>query len=97
MVVAGDALLRRLADVGKAKRAGGWQFIVKDGCFRHPGGGLALVFGVRPAKVFAHAKGDPLPGGPGPAVPAGPARHGPENLPHVFEMTWENDGRATFS
>jgi hypothetical protein len=39
---------------------GSWQFDVQTGCFRHPEGGLAVVFAVRPAKVFAHAKGAPF-------------------------------------
>jgi hypothetical protein len=42
--VTGDALLRRLADAWRAKWEGGWQSGVQDGCFRHPGGGPALVF-----------------------------------------------------
>jgi general stress protein 26 len=58
--VTDDARLRQLADAWKAKWEGGWQFDVQEGCFRHPGGGLAVVFAVRPAKVFAHAKGAPF-------------------------------------
>jgi hypothetical protein len=30
---------------------------VRDGGFQNPGGGTALVFSVRPAKVLAFAKG----------------------------------------
>jgi hypothetical protein len=34
---------------------------VRGGCFRGPdGSGEAMVFCVTPAKVFAHAKGDPF-------------------------------------
>jgi hypothetical protein len=33
---------------------------VHDNCFRHPEGGAAIVFLVRPTKVFTHAKGDPF-------------------------------------
>jgi general stress protein 26 len=58
--VTDDARLRRLADAWKTKWDGSWQFDVQDGCFQHPGGGLAVVFAVRPAKVFAHAKGEPF-------------------------------------
>jgi hypothetical protein len=33
----------------------------RGGCFRDPdGSGEAMVFSVTPAKVFAHAKGDPF-------------------------------------
>jgi general stress protein 26 len=58
--VTDDARLQRLADAWKTKWEGGWQFDVQDGCFQHPGGGSAVVFAVRPAKVFAHAKGEPF-------------------------------------
>lgn len=68
VVVEGDAVqvtdkatLERLAAVWTTKWDGRWQFTAGDGCFRHPGGsGEALVFTVSPAKVFAHAKGDPF-------------------------------------
>jgi hypothetical protein len=34
---------------------------VRDGCFHPRGGdGAATVYSVTPAKVFAHAKGDPF-------------------------------------
>jgi general stress protein 26 len=59
--VTDDAQLRRLADAWKTKWDGGWQFEVQDGCFKHEHGvGSAVVFAVRPAKVFAHAKGEPF-------------------------------------
>jgi hypothetical protein len=35
------------------------QFGVRCGCFHHENGGAAMVFSVTPAKVYAHAKGDP--------------------------------------
>jgi hypothetical protein len=38
----------------------GRRFRVRDGAFHHPEGGAAVVFSVRPTKVFAHAKGDPF-------------------------------------
>jgi PPOX class probable F420-dependent enzyme len=67
VVVEGDAVqvtdqaaLRRLAAAFTAKWDGRWQWEVSDGCFNHPGGGAALVFAVTPARVFAHAKGDPF-------------------------------------
>jgi nitroimidazol reductase NimA-like FMN-containing flavoprotein (pyridoxamine 5'-phosphate oxidase superfamily) len=58
--VTDDAALLRLADAWKTKWEGRWQYSVADGCFVHPGGGQAVVFAVRPVKVFAHAKGDPF-------------------------------------
>jgi general stress protein 26 len=58
--VTGQAELRRLAAAFTGKWDGRWQWEVGDGCFTHPGGGAALVFSVTPARVFAHAKGDPF-------------------------------------
>jgi len=58
--VTDDAALCRLAAAFTAKWDGRWQFEVRDGCFHHPGGGAATVFSVTPARVFAHAKGDPF-------------------------------------
>jgi general stress protein 26 len=53
--------LERLASAWATKWEGRWQFAVGDGCFRHPGGsGEAQVFSVTPAKIYAHAKGDPF-------------------------------------
>ena len=65
VVVEGDAhqvtdedLLRQLAEAWTRKWDGRWQFGVHDGAFQHPdGGGAALVFSVKPAKVLAFAKG----------------------------------------
>jgi hypothetical protein len=55
--VTDDARLRQLARAWAAKWDGQWQFQVRDGAFRHPQGGTALVFSVRPTKVLAFAKG----------------------------------------
>jgi nitroimidazol reductase NimA-like FMN-containing flavoprotein (pyridoxamine 5'-phosphate oxidase superfamily) len=67
VVVEGDAVrvtddesLRRVAAVFTTKWNGAWQYQVRDGCFYPPEGGAALVFSVQPAKVFAHAKGEPF-------------------------------------
>jgi pimeloyl-ACP methyl ester carboxylesterase len=43
-------------DWGAQKWDGQWQYHVRGGRFEHPGGGAALVFEVRPAKVIAFAK-----------------------------------------
>jgi Pyridoxamine 5'-phosphate oxidase len=59
--VTDDAVLSRVAAAFAAKWDGRWQYIARDGCFRGPdGSGEAMVFSVTPAKVFAHAKGDPF-------------------------------------
>jgi general stress protein 26 len=58
--VTDDAQLRRLAEAWKTKWEGSWQFEVLEGGFRNQAGGLGVVFAVRPAKVFAHAKGEPF-------------------------------------
>ena len=55
--VTDEALLTRLAAEWADKWDGQWQYEVRDGAFWHPGGGTALVFEVRPAKVLAFAKG----------------------------------------
>jgi hypothetical protein len=56
-----DAVLAPAAKAFAAKWDGRWQFIARDGAFRDPdGGGEALVYSVRPAKVFAFAKGHPF-------------------------------------
>jgi hypothetical protein len=53
-----ESMLRRLAEVWAAKWDGRWHYEVHGGAFRHEGGsGMALVFSVKPAKVFAFAKG----------------------------------------
>lgn len=59
--VTDDVVLGRVAEAFAAKWDGRWQFTARGGCFRDPdSGGEAMVFSVRPAKVFAHAKGDPF-------------------------------------
>jgi general stress protein 26 len=55
--VTDDALLGLLARAWTTKWEGQWQFEVRDGAFRHPHGGTALVFSVTAAKVLAFAKG----------------------------------------
>jgi general stress protein 26 len=59
--VSDDAVLDRIITAFAAKWDGRWQFIAQGGCFRDlDGGGEAMVFSVKPSKVFAHAKGDPF-------------------------------------
>jgi general stress protein 26 len=59
--VTDDAVLGRIAQAFTAKWDGRWQFTASGGAFRDPHGeGGAMVFAVTPAKVFAHAKGDPF-------------------------------------
>jgi general stress protein 26 len=59
--VTDDAVLGRIAGAFTAKWDGRWQWTARGGCFRDPdGSGEAMVFSVKPAKVFAHAKGDPF-------------------------------------
>jgi general stress protein 26 len=56
--VTDEDLLSRLAQAWAGKWDGQWQWEVRDGSFGHSGGGgSALVFAVRPAKVLAFAKG----------------------------------------
>ena len=56
--VTDERVLERLAEAWTRKWDGRWQFEVRDGSFRHEDGrGEALVFGVKPARVFAFAKG----------------------------------------
>jgi general stress protein 26 len=66
VIVEGEAVrvtdqdvLERLAEAWTTKWDGRWQLTVRDGAFHH-GGGASHVYSVRPAKVFAHAKGDPF-------------------------------------
>jgi general stress protein 26 len=66
VVVEGEAVrvtdeetLMRLAEVWATKWDGRWQLTVRDGCFYHSDV-QSQVFSVRPARVFAHAKGDPF-------------------------------------
>ena len=56
-----DAVLASAAKAFLSRWDGRWQFTARDGCFRDvDGNGEAMVFSVTPAKVFAHAKGDPF-------------------------------------
>lgn len=64
VVVEGDAFrvsdegtLKRLAAAWAGKWDGRWQFAVRDGAFHHHAG-AAIVFAVRPVKIYAYAKGD---------------------------------------
>jgi nitroimidazol reductase NimA-like FMN-containing flavoprotein (pyridoxamine 5'-phosphate oxidase superfamily) len=65
VVVEGEAVpvtdknvLERLAETWATKWDGRWRYEVDEGGFRHEGGvGDVLVFSVKPAKVFAFAKG----------------------------------------
>ena len=50
-------MLERLAAAWATKWDGSWRYEVHDGAFRLEGGGTALVFSVKPTKVFAFAKG----------------------------------------
>jgi Pyridoxamine 5'-phosphate oxidase len=59
--VTDNTVLERIAGAFTAKWDGRWQFTARGGCFRGlDGSGEAMVFSVRPVKVFAHAKGDPF-------------------------------------
>jgi general stress protein 26 len=59
--VTNDEVLARVAEEFTTKWDGRWQYTASGGCFRGSDGtGEAMVFSVRPAKVFAHAKGDPF-------------------------------------
>jgi nitroimidazol reductase NimA-like FMN-containing flavoprotein (pyridoxamine 5'-phosphate oxidase superfamily) len=59
--VTDEAVLGRVAEAFTAKWDGRWQWVARDGQFRGADGeGEAMVFSVIPAKVFAHAKGDPF-------------------------------------
>lgn len=56
--VTDENLLERLAETWATKWDGRWHYEVRGGSFRHEGGhGPVLVFSVKPAKVFAFAKG----------------------------------------
>jgi len=71
VVVEGDAVqvtnedtLKRLAEAWATKWDGRWRLSTRDGGFRNLNMNdfPSLVFTVTPAKVFAHAKGDPFGG-----------------------------------
>ncbi len=55
--IAGREVLSRLAAQWAGKWDGRWRFDAVDGGFRHAGGGLAIVFAVRPTKILAFSKG----------------------------------------
>ena len=59
--VTDDDVLSRVTGAFATKWDGRWQFTARGGAFRgSDGSGEALVFSVKPTKVFAHAKGDPF-------------------------------------
>jgi nitroimidazol reductase NimA-like FMN-containing flavoprotein (pyridoxamine 5'-phosphate oxidase superfamily) len=59
--VTDEAKLSRAADAFTARWDGRWQLEARDGGFYHPDfGNWSAVFGVTPARAFAHAKGDPF-------------------------------------
>jgi nitroimidazol reductase NimA-like FMN-containing flavoprotein (pyridoxamine 5'-phosphate oxidase superfamily) len=56
--VTDESVLERLAETWATKWDGRWRYEVVDGGFRHEGGGgPVIVFSVKPATVFAFAKG----------------------------------------
>ena len=56
--VTDETVLAQLAAAWTTKWDGRWHYEVHDGAFRHDGGSnTVLVFEVKPAKVFAFAKG----------------------------------------
>jgi hypothetical protein len=56
-----DAVLARVVEAFTVRWDGRWKFTASGGCFRgEDGTGEAMVFSVKPAKVFAHSKGDPF-------------------------------------
>ncbi|MGH3204598.1 MAG: pyridoxamine 5'-phosphate oxidase family protein [Streptosporangiaceae bacterium] len=66
VIVEGEAVrvtdedtLKRLAQAWASKWDGRWQLTVGDGAFGS-GASASHVYSVRPAKIFAHAKGDPF-------------------------------------
>jgi len=54
--------LSRLAGAWRTKWDGAWKFVARDGAFTdaEDGRGRAEVFSVTPAKIYAHAKGEPF-------------------------------------
>lgn len=59
--VTDDDVLTGAASAFTGKWDGRWQYTARGGCFRDANGdGEAMVFSVIPARVFAHAKGDPF-------------------------------------
>jgi general stress protein 26 len=60
--VTDEDVLKRLAEAWATKWDGRWRLAVQDGGFRNlnTNNFPSVVFSVRPAKIFAHAKGDPF-------------------------------------
>ena len=59
--VTDDLVLARVAGAFAAKWDGRWHWTARDGAFRDANGDAeAMLFSVRPVKVFAHSKGDPF-------------------------------------
>jgi general stress protein 26 len=60
--VTDQAALERAAKAWAVKWRGAWQFTARDGRFYNKGlaDGPSEVFAVTPARVFAHAKGEPF-------------------------------------
>jgi nitroimidazol reductase NimA-like FMN-containing flavoprotein (pyridoxamine 5'-phosphate oxidase superfamily) len=59
--VTDEEVLRRVARLWAGKWDGRWHWEVRDGVFHDAATSVsALVFAVRPDKVFAHSKGDPF-------------------------------------
>jgi hypothetical protein len=59
--VTDDVVLTRIAGAFAPKWDGRWRYAAQHGAFRDlDGRGEAMVFSVRPVKVFAHSKGDPF-------------------------------------
>ena len=57
--VTDQATLQRLADEYLSKYGEGWRFAVRDGVFVGAGG-EAIVYEVRPQRVFGFGKGQPF-------------------------------------
>jgi nitroimidazol reductase NimA-like FMN-containing flavoprotein (pyridoxamine 5'-phosphate oxidase superfamily) len=55
--VTDEALLERLVEAWRTKWDGRWTYEPRDGGLFHEGGGLALVFAVKPTQVLAFSKG----------------------------------------
>jgi general stress protein 26 len=59
--VTDEAVLSRVAEAFAVRWDGRWQFAVRDGRFYNGDAEWPCeVFGVAPARAFAHAKGDPF-------------------------------------
>ena len=59
--VTDEEVLARVAGAFSVKWDGRWRFAVRDGHFYNDGADMPCeVFGVTPARAFAHSKGDPF-------------------------------------